>query len=374
MAGPKPKYAVILHEQQHKDLKQISQSHSLPWVEVQRARILVLAHEHPDWNNSQIAKAVGSCTEMVKKCRRRWQTNPSVKSSPRPGTRRKFTALQRSQIIALACSKPRDHGKPFKRWSAAKLAETAIEKGMVSSISPGTVREWLRKDKIKPWQYHSWQKPTDPEFVEKASPILDLYEKAPELAQKGEAVVCTDEKTSIQARRLLNETLPAIPEKPVRVSDRYERKGAVQLFCALMAATGKTFAKCIDTKCFSDFQIFLLQLFAGVLCQGLKVLHLILDNGTTHAPKRLGAWIASLQLSFEVRIYWLPKHASWLDQVEIIFSKLQRHVLTPCDFNDKEQLEAEIMSYFNYLNQNPKPIRWTYTKEKMTAQFCALPN
>jgi len=374
MAGPKPKYSIILTEQQYKDLKQISQSHSLPWAEVQRARILILAHEHPDWNNSMIAKSVGNCAEMVKKWRRRWQTDPSVRSSPRPGTRRKFTPLQRSQIIALACSNPGDYGKPFKRWSANKLAETAVEKGFVSSVSAGTVSEWLRRDKIRPWQYHSWQKPTDPDFVGKASPVLDLYEKAPELLRKGEAVICTDEKTSIQARKLPDETLPAIPEKPVRVSDRYERKGAVQLFCALMVAAGMTFAKCLDTKCFADFKIFLLQLFAGVLCQGSEVLHLIMDNGTTHAPKQSAPWIASLGLSFEVRIYRLPKHASWPDQVEIIFSKLQRHVLTPCGFNDKEHLESEIMSYFNNINQNPKPIRWTYTKEKMTAQFCALPN
>lgn len=373
MSGPGPAYTVILNEHQYKDLKHLSQSHSCPWAEVQRSRILILAHEHADWNNRRIAEKTGCCTEMVKKCRRRWQTNPSVKSCPRSGTRRKFTALQRSQIIALACSSPADHGKPFKRWSAAKLAEAAVEKKIVSSISAGTVREWLRRDKIKPWQYHSWQKPADPEFVKKASPVLDLYEKAQELAQQGEAVVCTDEKTSIQARRLLNTTLPAIPEKPVRVSDRYERKGALQLFCALTVATGETFARCFDTKCFSDFQTFLLQLFAGALCKGLKVLHIIMDNGTTHAPKQLGAWIDSLHLSFEVRIYWLPKHASWLDQAEIIFSKLQRDVLTPCDFNDKEHLNSEIMSYFEYINQNPEPIRWTYTKEKMTKKF-DLPN
>ena len=94
----------------------------------------------------------------------------------------------------------------------------------------------------------------------------------------------------------------------------------------------------------------MLELFASALCLGLKVLHLILDNGSTHAPKQLGTWLASLQLSFEVRLYWLPKYASWLDQVEIIFSKVQREVLTPNDFPSTIALNRDLMAYFEELN------------------------
>jgi hypothetical protein len=155
----------------------------------------------------------------------------------------------------------------------------------------------------------------------------------------------------------------------VKISDRYERKGVLQLFCALMVATGTTFARCFDKKCFADFQDFLSSLFKDRVCKGLKFIHLILDNGSTHAPKQLRKWINSLHLSFTVKIHWLPTHASWLDQVEIIFSKLQRDVLTPCYFNDKEDLESQLMEYFEYLNQNPKPIQWSYTKVKMLEKF-----
>ena len=369
MASPRPKYTVILNENHLIDLKKLARSHSSPWIEVQRARILILAYGHPKWNNKKIAGEVGCKIDMVRKCRRRWQENPVLKSASRSGSPRKFTPIQRAQIIALACSKPGDHGKPWKRWSGATLAETAVEKGIVPSISVRTVQRWLSRDKIKPWNYRSWQKPTDPQFVEKAAPVLDLYEKAQELTQKNEAVACVDEKTSVQARKPLTETEPAAPGNPVHVCDRYERKGAFQLFCALMVATGVTFARCFERKCFSDFQNFLMSLFTGALCKGLKVLHLVMDNGSTHAPKQIGNWIASLNLSFEVRIYWLPVHASWLDQVEIIFSKVQRYVLTPCDFDDIIHLEWEIFTYFHYLNQKPKPIKWTFTKTKMIAKF-----
>jgi hypothetical protein len=277
--------------------------------------------------------------------------------------------LVRAQVVALACTSPAEHGKVYKRWSAEKLAEVAVDKEIVPSISPTTIRRWLREDKIKPWRYHSWQKSTDPQFVQKATPVLDLYEHAGELAKQGELVCDADEKTSIQARKRLSETEPATTGHPMHVSDRYERKGALQLFCALAVATGLTFARCYARRCFSDFQSFLLELFASALCLGIKVLHLILDNGPTHAPKQLGAWIASLELGFEVRVYWLPKHASWLDQVEIIFSKVQRDVLTPNDFPSTLTLDGSLMAYFEELNRHPKPIKWTYTSAKLVAKF-----
>jgi len=263
-----------------------------------------------------------------------------------------------------------EHGKPWQRWSGEKLALVAVQKGIVDSISASTIRRWFDEDKLKPWQYHLWQKSNDPMFVQKATPVLDLYENASELAGQGEAVVCIDEKTSIQARKPIHETRVAVPEQPNQVASRYERMGALQLFCALMVATGVTFAECFDRKCFRDFQAFLVSFFAHVQSLGIKVLHIILDSASTHAPKQLIGWIASLDITLEVHIHWLPKYASWLDQVEIIFSKLQRDLLTPSDFDSKVRLEDGIMDYFVELNREPRPVKWTYTKAKFAAKFC----
>ena len=159
----------------------------------------------------------------------------------------------------------------------------------------------------------------------------------------------------------------------MQVADRYKRMGALQLFCALLVASGQTFVQTRTTKKFVDFKAFLLALFQSTLCAGSKVLHLILDNGPTHAPKQLGPWLASLELSFEVRLYWLPKYASWLDQVEIIFSKVQRDLLTPNDFPSLVALERDLAAYFADLNLHPKPIKWTYTKTQLLAKFEAPP-
>ena len=369
MPGPLPKYPIKLTPEQEVRLQHLSTCSTAPFAEVQRARLLLLAHHHPDWRNADIARQVGCTPETVRQWRRRWQTTEVLRDAPRAGARRTFTALQRAQITALACSAPREHGKAWRRWSGEKLAQVAVEQQCVASISPGTVRAWLRQEKIKPWRYHSWQHSTDPQFVDKAAPVLDLYQHAQALATQGEAVVCSDEKTSIQARQRVSATKAAAPGSPLHVADRYKRMGAVQLFCALMVASGLTFARTRSGKTFADFQAFLLELFQSALCAGLKVVHLMLDNGSTHAPKQLGTWIASLELTFAVKIYWLPTHASWLDQVEIIFSKVQRDVLTPNDFPSTLALEKQLKHYFADLNRHPKPIQWTYTKTKLMAKF-----
>ncbi|MBI5299631.1 MAG: IS630 family transposase [Deltaproteobacteria bacterium] len=285
------------------------------------------------------------------------------------GRRVFFPSTQRAQVTALACTLPRDSGKPFSRWSSSDLSQAAKERGIVKSISPSTIRLWLRQEKIKPWQTQSWQQPTDPRFLEKATVVLNLYEQAQSLAGRKEIVVCADEKTSIQARKLTGGVIAAKPGSVVKVGDRYERKGALNLFAGLLVHTGETIARCFERKRFVEFQTFLSMIFESLWCKRIKVIHLILDNGPTHAPKSIEAWIQKLTLPFEVKIHWLPIHASWLDQIEIVFSPLQRKVLTSSHSEDKQDLEKFIMHYFSERNKNPKPIQWSYTAPQLRKQF-----
>jgi transposase len=369
MPGPRPKYAITLTPEQEVRLQHLSTCYMAPFAVVQRALIVLYAARHPEGANTTLARRLGCSVATVKRWRRRWQETDSLRDAPRAGTKRTFTPLQRARVVALACSAPRQYGKPWQRWSGEKLARVAIEQQIVESIAPSTIRTWLRHDQIKPWRYHSWQHSTDPQFVPKAVPVLDLYERAPILQTQGELTVCVDEKTSIQARQRVTPTKAAAPGEVIQVADRYKRMGAVQLFCALAVASGLTFAQTRLTKKFADFKVFLGELFQSALCAEITVLHLILDNGPTHAPKQLATWLTSLELSFEVRLYWLPTYASWLDQVEIIFSKVQRDVLTPSDFASTVALERTLQAYFVDLNQHPKPIEWTYTKTKLLAKF-----
>ena len=268
---------------------------------------------------------------------------------------------------------PRESGRPLSRWSAAELVRSAIAKRLVPAIAPSTITRWLRADHIKPWQHRSWQKPTDPRFLQKATAVLRLYEQAHALVEHGTIVVCADEKTCIQALQVTGGVLAASPGQPMRVGARYKRQGILNLFTALLVHKGATLARCFERKRFVDFQVFLRTLFGSLWCQDIRLVHLILDNGPTHAPKQIKPWIRSLRLPFTVRIHWLPINASWLDQVELVFSTLQRHVLTPTHFQNREELAQRMLRYLAERNRHPTPIEWSYTPAKLRKQFAPRP-
>jgi transposase len=152
MPGPLPTYPIQLTSEQEGHLQHLSPCYTAPCAEVERARILLLAYPHPPWWNAEIARRVGCCVKTVKRWRQRWQMTDCVHDTPRPGRQRTFTPLERAQITALACSTPRTYGTPWRRWSGEKRAQVAVEPQSVTRISPGTIRTWLRQDKIKPWR------------------------------------------------------------------------------------------------------------------------------------------------------------------------------------------------------------------------------
>lgn len=238
-------------------------------------------------------------------------------------------------------------------------------------IAASTICRWFAAEKLKPWRYHNWQHILNPQkFLERARPVLQLYEQAKELLLQDIWVICMDEKTSIQARQLEQMPRPAKAEYPMHVSPRYKRQGALQLFAGLSVADGQKYAQTSERKRFVDFQSFILQIIVPeALRRGVHTIKMILDNGTTHAPKQLQAWLqAQIQANnwpLTIEVIWLPTNASWLDQIEIWFSILQRKLLQPGHFNSVEELAQAIMEFVRCDNQSPKPIHWTYTVEKL---------
>jgi hypothetical protein len=251
---------------------------------------------------------------------------------------------------------------PLVRWSAAEIVLFLIRLGIVARISVSTVGRWLAQEKIRPWCYHTWQHILDPKaFLERARPILRLYEQAQALLREGVWVVCTDEKTSIQARRRQQPTKPAGRGRRGQFTARYERQGALQLFAGLSVADGRVYGMCRNRKRFVDYQAFLLEvIIPEALRHGVKTLALILDNGTTHAPKQLERWLDKETQArgwpLTIQVYWLPNNASWLDQN---------------DFESLKALEKAIRSFIRYCNRTAKPIHWTYTVEKLEQKLGA---
>lgn len=282
-----------------------------------------------------------------------------------------FPPEVRAQATALACSQPQSAHQPLARWSSAELARQLIALGRVDHIATSTVWRWLAAEKIKPWRYHTWQHILDPAaFLARARPVLQLYAQAPDLLAQGCWLVCLDEKTSIQARQGEQKPRPARPGQPVQVAPRYRRRGAIQLFAGLSVADGQVYGQCRPHKRFVDFQAFITEVIVpAAKRRGVHTVALILDNSSTHAPKRLEAWLQEQAQKhawpFKVQVYWLPKNASWLDQIEIWFSSLQRKLLRPNHFDNVQALVKNIMAFIRRHNRTAKPIQWSYTVQKL---------
>lgn len=238
-------------------------------------------------------------------------------------------------------------------------------------LSASTVGRWLKAERLRPWRYHAWQHIHDPHaFLERARPVLQAYAQAQSLLQQGTWLICLDEKTSIQAREGEQPPRPARPGKSLLHEARYYRRGARHLFAGLSVADGQVYGICRSRKCFADFQAFVQQvIIPEALRRKVHTVTFILDNGTTHAPKQLEGWLREQEHACQERlhfqVHWLPPNASWLDQIEIWFSVLQRKHLQPNHFLSTTALERSLHEYITYSNQTAKPINWTYTVEKL---------
>ncbi len=268
-------------------------------------------------------------------------------------------------IKALACELPTRLGLPLSRLSRQDLRRYAVENGLVADISGTTIWRWLHADAIKPWQHRSWIFPRDPLFAQKAGAILDLYEKywQGQPLGPGDYVVSTDEKTSIQARKRKAATLPPRPGAAMRVEHEYERKGALAYLAAWDVHRAKIFGRCEQKTGIAPFERLVDQVMSQEPYRSAERVFWIMDNGSSHrgesSDQRL---VKRWQTIVPVHT---PVHASWLNQVEIYFSILQRKVLTPCDFISLEDLESKILGFEKYYEAAAKPFRWKFTRSDL---------
>jgi hypothetical protein len=287
------------------------------------------------------------------------------------GRRGVFPPQVRAHVTAIACSLPKQSQVPLARWSRAELARRVTQDPTLPHISASSVGRRILAERLRPWRYHAWQHIHDPvAFLQRACPVLKAYARAQALLRAGTWLVSLDEKTSIQAREGEHPPRPARPDKPVLHEARYHRRGARHLFAGLSVADGQVYGTCRQRKCFVDFQAFLQQvIIPEALRRKVQTVTFILDNGTTHAPKQLERWLREQEAACNERLHfqvlWLPANASWLDQIEIWFSVLQRKHLQPNHFVSTTALETSLSDYIAYYNQTAKPINWTYTVEKL---------
>ena len=277
-----------------------------------------------------------------------------------------FPPEQVAAVKAIACELPKKQGVPLSRFSRSELHRFVVERG-VSEASASTIGRWLAEDAIKPWQYRSWIFPRDPNFMEKAGRVLDLYAGRWEgkLLEPGDFVICADAKPSIQARRRIHESASPAPGRGQRVEHEYERLGAVTYFDAWDVRRGKITGRTERTGGIAAFDRLVWQVMTKEPYRSAHRVFWIVDNGSDHRGK---ASIKRLQGRWRnLILVHTPVHASWLNQVEIYHSIIQRKVLAPNDFHDTAEVARTLNEFEHHYNEIAEPFTWNFTREKLAA-------
>lgn len=276
------------------------------------------------------------------------------------------------QVKALACQLPSESGIPLSRFSTADIAEEVVHRGIVAQISGSTIWRWLHEDALRPWYHRSWIFPRDPEFETKAHRVLDLYHRIWQGCPLGpdEFVLCADEKTSIQARVRVHPSQPPRPGKLGRAEHEYERGGALAYLAAWDVHHARLFGRCEPTTGIKPFDQLVSEIMDRSPYNTARRVFLVVDNGSAHrglaAIERLQAAWPNLQLVH------LPVHASWLNQIEIYFSIVQRKVLTPNDFESIFDLEDRLLAFQERYQDLAAPFEWRFSRDDLRQLMAKL--
>jgi transposase len=312
----------------------------------QRARIVLLAAD--GWANRDIAERVGMHYNQVGLWRKRYIEFGLVGlcDDERPGRPHLYDHDDVLLLVKLVTEPPPESAT---RWTMEALAEAMAAHGVPMSAS----QAWriCKALDLKPWQVESWMTSHDPDFWEKASDVCGLYLDPPENA----VVWSVDEKSGMQAKSRINPTKPAIPGAPVRREFEYKRNGTAVLFAALDVHDGGVAGWVTDSTKSENFVAFLADL-VRLTPAGLD-LHCIADNLSAHKTEGVTTFLAAHP---HVHIHYTPTHASWLNQVELFFSILERRLLRRGEFVSTDELADRIIAFIKDYNRRAAPYRWTY--------------
>lgn len=396
---------LVLSAQEKADLEALTRRHTAPRCAVQRARIILLATQN--MTVPTIAATLQVCANTVRKWIRRYTRPPRENPAPQPaavepppsklplladaprsGRPDTFTAEQFCALIALACEKPEEHGRPITHWTARELKDQAIQEAIVPHISVRHVHRLLDATDLQPHRSRYWlnAKP-DPQKEEKIRAVCALYQHAQANANRGELTFSVDEMTGIQALARIAPDHPMQSGQPVRREFEYERHGTLSLLAGLAVAGGQVQVHCRPTRTEADF----VELIDGLVQAHPQArgFHFVLDNLNTHQSESLVRYVArdaaiaqsllgvkgkegilqSLESrarflsdpTHRIRFCYTPKHASWMNQIEIWFGILVRKVIRRGNFASLADLQHKLEAFVDYFNRTmAKPFKWTY--------------
>ncbi|NUK03740.1 IS630 family transposase [Streptomyces lunaelactis] len=320
-------------------------AHTTPQRAARRAHIVLLtAGGCPAW---RIAEIVRVDVSTVERWRDRYAREglAGLEDRPRSGRPPVYGPEVRLRIVAAATSTP---PHPYDSWShrliAGHLADTGISASQIGRI--------LAALQVKPHRVRGWlTRPADPNFFTKAAEVCALYRRCP----PDSVVVSVDEKTAMAARSRKHPDRPPVPGRGRRREFEYVRHGTVSVTAALDVHTGQVVVDELPRNDSAHFIRFLARL-ERCIPAGLTI-HLVLDNGASHTSRATRAWLARHP---RIVPHYTPKHASWLNQVEIFFSLLARAVLRHGDFTSRADLLQKVTDFAIVHNETARRFRWNY--------------
>lgn len=348
---------LVVSDEDRVELERRANAHTSSQRQARRARVILGCGEGVALR--RIARSVGMNEHMVGEWRRRFAVEgmDGLEDKPRSGRPRRITHDERLQLAALATSEKADTD-PVPAWTHQDLAEELNNSGV--EISASQVGRILASMHLDVTRVRGWlNRRDDPDFWTRVHDVCGIYLNCPDNA----IVLSVDEKTSVQAKQRKHKDQPPAPNRRIRREWEYIRHGTASLFAALNVHSGEVLAEPIPAKNDSvNFCAFLDQLDA-VTDPALEV-HVVLDNGSSHNSKYTRAWFAAHPRWVT---HFTPPHASWVNQIEMFFSILQRKVIRNGNFTSRDDLITKMLTFIADYDHNAKPFRWTYAADPLAA-------
>jgi hypothetical protein len=340
-------------------------------------RVLIVLWAAQGRTIAQTAELLECCEQTVLNWRKRFLERraagpvQALTDLPRSGRPVTYGPQERAHIIALVCEALHEHEQPLSRFSMTDLLQIVVREQALAGLSHASLGRILAQDALKPWRYRYWLFPRDPDFVQKACVVLDLYAGFWQGQRLGphEYVLSVDEKT-IQVLKRCHEGLPPVPGLVRRVEFEYERLGTIAYHAAWDVRRGQLFGRVAANTCIATFNQLVHEVMTREPYHGSARTFWIVDGGCAHHPSTFPARLQAMY-SNAVAVP-LPTHSSWLNQIEIVFSIVQRKVLTPMDVADEETLSRRLLAFQDYYQETAQPFSWKFTADDLRARLDAL--
>ena len=354
------RYRVELSQTERAELTALLSGGKHAARKLKRAQILLAANAGA--SDDDIATNVGVGGSTVYRTKQRFvlgNLDAALSEEPRPGASRKLSGKEEALLVATACSKP-PQGRA--RWTLELLAGELVRLSEHASVSRETVRRRLAENHLKPWRKDMWCIPqVDGEYVARMEDVLDLYAEAPDPKRP---VVCFDESPT-QLIGEVRQPIRAEPGQLERYDCEYKRNGTTNLFIFLDVHRPWRKVKVTDSRAAVDFAACMREL-TDVHFPKADRIRVVLDNLSTHSAGALYQAFAPCEARRVLRrleFHYVPKHASWLNMVEIEIGVLRSQCLDR-RIATRECLASEIAAWERQRNASGARIKWMFTTAK----------